>query len=401
MQLRAFLGEIERLKASEFPYTDSSKALEQIQGHFSTSLDYLNELSTDSHPPTVSAACDTACYAMQIYLPLLGFIVSSTSVRNAFEVYAPLLRMARRLLGAETGLIISSEWMFSPFTYIGLQQLSNFVLIGLPATESGNPFLIPLAGHELGHSIWNANSCGMLYRQDTERVVVQEIRGKWKEYNELFPDVKDSELETGIFARQTWVFASVWGMKQAEESFCDFIGLRIFGESYLHAFAYLLSAKQSGQRSVFYPNAVRRVGNLLRAAKQFQLDTSPDYLSMFKDLDGPKDAELRKKFLLSLADAASDSIVPNLIHQVDELISASGLNHRSKELVGKCAASFKVVVPAQKSGGIANVLNAAWMALLDDSFWTDPLHNDQKKDLLTEIVLKSFEVFEIEQLMVG
>ena len=38
--------------------------------------------------------------------------------------------------------------------YGSVNNLPGFVFIGLPAPESANPFLIPLGGHELGHSAW-------------------------------------------------------------------------------------------------------------------------------------------------------------------------------------------------------------------------------------------------------
>ena len=57
----------------------------------------------------------------------------------------------------ETRLILSSEWDYSPFMYDQITDLPSFVFIGLPACESANPLLLPLAGHELGHSVWVKN----------------------------------------------------------------------------------------------------------------------------------------------------------------------------------------------------------------------------------------------------
>ena len=44
-----------------------------------------------------------------------------------------------------------------------------------------------------------------------------------------------------MFCVQFWEQAVAWCLRQAEESFCDFIGVRLFHLSYLDAFAYLLS----------------------------------------------------------------------------------------------------------------------------------------------------------------
>ena len=188
-RLRAFLDEIQRLKGSEFPYPHSEHALQLIEASFSDYLAQLQKLGDGSNPATVRAACAAELTGLFEYLPFLGFILRSTNPRNAFEVYGPLLRLAREVVKPNIKLIISSEWDYSPLTYLGITHLPDYVLIGLPAHESGNPLLLPLAGHELGHSIWATIDLSSKYAAQIDTKVVADIRKRWSEYNGLFPDV--------------------------------------------------------------------------------------------------------------------------------------------------------------------------------------------------------------------
>lgn len=65
---------------------------------------------------------------------------------------------------------------FGIFTRIfSFTDLPNFVLIGFPAPESGNPLLIPLAGHELGHTVWKGRSLASKYKKSIEDTILSLI----------------------------------------------------------------------------------------------------------------------------------------------------------------------------------------------------------------------------------
>ena len=160
-RLKAFLTEVEQLDECEFPYEHSRVALRRIRDLFQKKLSLLESFDSKSDPSVLKQQCILSLSALFDYVPLLGFVLRSTNVRNSFEIFGPFLRLSRDLLepGVErvnqkTRLIISSEWDYSPFVYGEIPDLSNFVLIGLPAPESSNPLLLPLAGHrELGHAL--------------------------------------------------------------------------------------------------------------------------------------------------------------------------------------------------------------------------------------------------------
>jgi len=274
------------------------------------------------------------------------------------------------------------------------------VLIGLPAHESDNPLLLPLAGHELGHSIWATRDLSSKFGVLIDAKVIGDIKKRWTEYKALFPDVTSSTiLDTDFFAQQTWSPASDWGARQAEETFCDFAGLRIFGESYLHAFAYLLAPKQLWMRSVLYPNLVKRVDNLIKAATQYGLAVPAGYKDEFEDLLPPNSFDRQQTFLLSLADAASSSVTDALLLEVKGIIDSSLKNPTSESKVAEVLKDFQAVAPASDAGCLANMLNAGWQAFHDHELWMNISQIQSKEKTLKELILKSIEVFEYEQLL--
>lgn len=161
-RITAAIDEIERLRESDFPYPHAREALVELDRMFRAQLDVLRRIPEGAAVHVTNNACSASLYQLFVYVPILGFILRSTNVRNAFEAYSPLLRLARSLLGRDTKLILSSEWDYSPFVYMPMTDLPGFVLIGLPAPESANPLLVPLAGHELGHWLWQAANLGRI-----------------------------------------------------------------------------------------------------------------------------------------------------------------------------------------------------------------------------------------------
>src|SRR5271166_63597 len=131
-KLRAFLREIDGLLTSEFPHPDGREALEQLYAHYDGRLKRAERARpsssiADRHLAQVNES-------VSLHTDVLGFILRSTNVRNAFEVYVPLRRLIQQIIGKDARLITSSEWKFIPFTYpMTLDELPNYVLVGSPA----------------------------------------------------------------------------------------------------------------------------------------------------------------------------------------------------------------------------------------------------------------------------
>lgn len=400
-RVTAFLDEITKLKASDFPYRHAEQALVLIEQVFSGFLDRLKNLDAESDPETVKAACIAEVAGLFIYLPILGFILRSTNVRNAFEVYGPILRICKKVLGQNAKLLISSEWEYSPFTYTRVMYLPNFVLIGLPAHESSNPLLLPLAGHELGHTIWMDRNMHSQFSRPIENAIVSQITdSRWKEFQELHPEVKEKPAVTDdLIVRQTWRAATEWAARQTEETFCDMIGLRIFGESYCQAFAYLLSPGWRGPRALIYPNRRRRVENMSAAAKAYGVPTPPNFVELFEDMSEPAEYERNKKFLLSLADYSSQCQTDTVIKLASEIITEAEVKLPSKEKADDIYTDLEVVAPVQQAGCLANILNAGWRGFHDEKLWSKIPQLKSRSNVLKELLLKSIEVLEYEEII--
>lgn len=193
------------MEDSDFPYAQSREALGRIRDLFKDCRNRILQLPPDKALDIVKAMCGEVLTTLFRYLPLLGFILRSTNVRNAFELYGPLLRLARRIVSSTTQLILSSEWrMYSPFTYLRIPALPEFVLIGFPAPESANPLLLPLAGHELGHTVWGTRALGTQYKPEIEQHVINDVETNLAEYNGLFSsdNLIAGEGQNNIFVRQ-------------------------------------------------------------------------------------------------------------------------------------------------------------------------------------------------------
>jgi hypothetical protein len=401
-RIRAFLDELGRVKESDFPYEQPKEALSKIGADFQQRLDTLLKLSNNNDPSVVQTACSEATSQIFAYLPLLGFILRSTNVRNSFEIYSPLLRLARQILGPSTKLIISSEWEFSPFVYLPMAELPNFVLIGLPANESGNPLLAPLAGHEMGHTVWRQRSLDTQFEPHLENSIYDQIQLRWGDYSAQYPGADKNNIRNDLFTSQIVATVLSWALRQVEETFCDMMGVRLFGEAYLHAFAYLLAPGLPGQRPEAYPNMKTRVGNMLNAAGEFGIDVPSAYGTWFVDQPEPGPANAAKRLLLSLSDGALTSVVSELIRAVRMIADEAKVPQRSALKVAAICDSFRLLVPAAGAESMANILNAAWNAYHDGKLWEDmPLIFKKRDTVVREIVLKSVEVFEIEQRLVS
>ena len=78
----------------------------------------------------------------------------------------------------------------------------------------------------------------------------------------------------------------------------------------------------------------------------------------------------------------------------------SGIPASDPAQVDRIYVRFKLVVPAEKCLCLADILNAAWKAFRDTTFWQgDPQIGDKKDEVLKELVLKNIELFEIQEIL--
>lgn len=406
-RIRALLEELSKLGGSDFPYKDSASALEVITGIVKKDEEYLKHLDSKSDPETVIQCCMSSLSTIVKYLQIAGLILRSTNVRNAFEVVAPFRRLASQALEPgepdpkkrTTRLIISSEWDYSPFTYHHAAGIPGFVMIGLPAHESGNPLLIPLAGHELGHALWAKRECEKDLDKHLRAVILSICRRRWANYIEVFPNLTDqAELENDVFGTESWAPILRMVTQQSKETFSDYCGVLLFGESFLHAHAYLLSPCPEA-RSPEYPSLSVRISNLVRFAAKHKLDIPNNYEDLFTDEPNRLFSRV-ESFRLEIADEALGECEKLLRVHAEAAIAESGLPQRDNEQVERIHACFRRVVPPQNCKSLADILNGGWKAALQGDLWSKlPEVAARKDEILKELILKSIEVFDIEEIL--
>lgn len=412
-RLISFLKEITSIKECEFPYRHSDDALVTIENYFLEELiEPFKILDNSSDHETIKTHCFSIINNIFTFLPILGFILRSTDIRNSFELFGPLLRLTRKLMGhhladdpeskLEIKLVLSSDWEYSPYVYSNLPEFfSHFVLIGLPSPESSNPLLIPLAGHELGHLIWIRNKLSDNFNKYLQDVLFCIIHHKYdfcKKYFPYLPPDKPLNFNENNDIYEIMALAFDLTISQAEESFCDYVGLKIFHKSYLCAFAYLLSPKLFDVRSVRYPSMLKRVRNLIRASDKFNIPVPPGYVDLFDDAIH-LDLNPSGIFLLDLADEALNAVVDKLILLAESIVIESGVLNTNDDEIFRIYNRFKQIVPAEDCRSFQDIISAAWRAYEDEEIWKDrPKVRKNKNTILKDLVLKNIEVFEIENL---
>jgi len=262
-KLLAVIDQIRQLQLSDFPYEESKEALALLLALYKSDLARLEAMTEKTDHQVRQQACQHANVRIARYFKVLGFILRSTNVRNAFEIYSPLLTVCRTVYGGDAKLIVSSEWDFSPFTYPAVtDDFPNLMFIGLPSTEANNSLIVPLAGHEIGHSIWRKQtdkSPAITHLdQGLQKIIVDAYQSNWAVFEKIFKTGKSSnDLTTDLFLRNIWFQSYKLAVRQVEEIFCDILGLAIFGESFHYSMLYLISPNV-GDRAPHYPRLSSR-----------------------------------------------------------------------------------------------------------------------------------------------
>jgi hypothetical protein len=397
-KIRGVLDTLEEITALDFPFQHAKEALLELSKTFKNIEKTLGSLGPHNDPATVNTCCHQALEMLSLQLPTIGSIARSTEVSGPVEFHGPFLRIARQAIGPTARLIISSEWEISPNTLIvpELFHGHQFVLVGLPVSESDNSLITPLAGHELGHNIWEKEQYSQAVMKPVYEHLLELLNGKyWNAFQEEYRLTTKEQIEGDMFGVMIWENTIAWASAQCQELFCDMIGLLLFRESYFYAFAYLVAPWGFDRTEPRYPSIENRVAAMVAAADAYGIPTPTGFKNSFS---APQRSD--EDLLLAVCDEAVSLILPQLIKQAEEFISKKALAPDISD-ADRILQDFKRGVPATKANGICSILIAGWRlrcskenpwgagyALADDENWPSTLN---------EILLKSFEVFEIEQ----
>lgn len=393
LKLDAAIKLAQEFGASNFPHKDSSYVVAEILYRLR-----LMKARVDNadRPPFAEGSQRLAAVLISDALETMGIVANSTNVRNAFEVHGPVLTLARSLLKKDKRLILTFEWNYIPYTLpVVPLDLENVVVIGLPASEASNAFVLPAVGHELGHLLWSDNN------------VTQEISKLASEKaNELrnttFADRANALIGSaqgqGELDTLTSLSLSVdWSIRQLEEVFCDLTGLYLFGPSFLDCFEYMLEPPPMRHRDPLYPSVKQRASFLQDSSARFRAEAT-SFADKFEEQQNPfeKQAEA-DRFALDLADAVTRELAPAMADRVHSLCS-SVIAYAPQEMVEQVSASFMLGIPAERADGLDSILNAGWITFKNPDFMTGEA-DETRMAALNELIFKSIEILEIEKIM--
>lgn len=382
------------LSTEDFPYPDSTSALEALR------LQAEKLLSQAESFPALSPRIQhqfllQANYRLESFSQILGIIARSNSMRNNFEIYMPFRRLCESFFNGTMHLILSSEWNYTPFTYpMNLQELPTFIIIGLPAPESTNVLIFPSAGHELGHSIWLERSFSEKYSGDVYQRVTRYLRQHDRLLSPITPLSNDKD-QNDLFAKQLVDQFSTEAtnscLRQLEEVFCDFVGLQLFGESYLHAFQYLVAPGNSA-RSLDYPQTRERA-NILQLYSNRLGFNADNYIDEFIE-SSVSSSHLYETLLLRVADAVRDQLVDEMFSASIRCLHEAGAKSPSEEEIATSYDSFRQGMPTDKIESVGSLICAAWRLFLNQNNRALQKGDHSPISYVSDLVLKSVESHE-------
>ncbi len=395
-KLERIAQQLRIVKATDFSYPDCEIAIEQLLGSINKTKGKIDNL--ESRSPQLREALLREVNSVAIHTTqILGIIVRSSSTRNAFEFYNPFLTICKKALDENCKLILSSEWDYTPFTFPqNLEELPNFVIIGLPASESDNTLVFPVAGHELGHSIWSKEGLQTKFQPDLYRRVLEVFVENRSKLDELFPEVANADLNADMFAQHLISISVSQALSYCMELYCDFVGLCIFGESFLRAFEYLIAPTLSGQRSNRYPENKNRAKIISETANKIGISIE-GYDSNFKSDTQGKNK--RENFLQDMADLGTNRTIDELFEVAKNHLAGRNIQSPNDQEVQKIKSSFERGIPYSAEAGLGSLVSAAWTYVENSKGSVNANLGREHQELVNDLVLKSAEIAEYAEYM--
>ena len=390
-------SQIHQIDCVDFPYEAPQEALASLREAFDSYVRVFDEALLDGDDDQITAACKTVNYKIVEYHPILGFLLRATNIRNSFEAYDPLRELAHALLDHKPGVILSSEWDFSPFTYPAISDdLPDFVFIGLPASEAGNALILPLAGHELGHSIWGPGGVGEKLKSSINKTVFSSYLSDPRLFESIFRcECTEDTLLNDPTALSNLTLACGIAGRQCEEVFCDVIGVRLFAEAFIHSFEYLIVPSLGGDRSELYPPLQTRLQYMVKAAESFNQPLDDRHAPPL--LERKRMLPAREQFAVRMADTASIELFPSVLTSAKEYCQGRPVAEVSPDIVAFIETAFYNYTPAENARCFGNIISAAWKVYKHfDNFASEIEDRKEAFEILNNLSYKSLEVLEYE-----
>ncbi|MDQ6436145.1 hypothetical protein RB623_18970 [Mesorhizobium sp. LHD-90] len=401
-KLEKLVEQCKTLLTDDFPYADSKAALYALKAQAERLKTQADVIPSTSMATRQQLRLHIS-YKLESLTYILGIITRSGAMRNNFEIYQPFKLICSKFFEEETHFILSSEWNYTPFTYpMNLQELPDFIIIGLPAPESNNVLIFPAAGHELGHSVWLKRNLSERYSGEIFVEANEFLENNTGIINSLLPPATEGQAD--LFAKQikeqflSDVTASC--LRQLEELFCDFIGLRLFGEGYLHAFRYLVAPGDGSQRSTNYPQTKERAKFLQAYGARIGAHID-NYADDF--MDGRDRRNLAyEHFVLRAADFVRDKHVEEMYLTATKCTEEAGIVVNEAVSAQEIAMAFKYFengMPLDSVGSIGHLISAAWRMFLQTDHVKPTKGTQSVMGYVSDLVLKSVEAYDFKKAM--
>lgn len=395
-KVRNICRTIDALLDGDFPISSGRKALQKLREVFEEQEKKLDRAKKLSDAKTTSQIANIINVKSYQTLPILGFILRSTNVRNAFEILDPLQHIADSVLQGRPQLLLSCEWDYVPFAYPqSLEDLRSFVLIGLPASEAATALLVPLAGHELGHAVWRNRGIGGSAHATLQARCEILFQQNMPEFKKHFPEYDPTDIVYKEILPETIAEAVEIAVFQAEELFCDLFAYAVFGESYLYSFAYILAPGSGRSRTTMYPSYKTRMSVLKDvAAKEGVTLPGIDALDFIDEV-----ARLipRDRFVARMAEQSVSEVTDGLWQNVSTLISTGKVPRPNSTFTQRHLREFRVGIPAHQPVCLGDIINAGWAYYREIQTLKSQDEIAAKTDYLNEMVLKTIEVLEFRR----
>ena len=290
--------------------------------------------------------------------------------------------------------------IFTTNLCINSTVLPNYVLIGMPSSESSNALVLPLAGHELGHSVWQKDNLEGNYNPKINTLARQYLKDNWMKFRKasgqsagLQPT--DEQFDSNSLLMDCLSRIVSLTLSQIEETFCDAVGINLFGSSYAYAFHYMLAPSLGGLRSLEYPRLSLRAENLatLSGLDFVQLGFA-DYKTEFQER--PPALASVDDFISEAADTISQQLASEMYKKAKEVVSERAdfliTGAQTEEEILKM---FEHGVPSHAPRSLADILNAGWKYVMRKKGSFD----ESERNLVgwtSELILKSVEALEFK-----
>lgn len=401
-KIQAAIETSRSVASQNHPFEESKAALVIVERNLTELLNRIQRPT--SNDQLLRSACRLGLNGLEQMIPLIGFIERSTEVTGPVEFFGPFSKITRKLLNNNAKLVLSSTWVFNPHTVIYPDQVSgfiDFVFVGFPVSESDNAFLTPLAAHEVGHNLWNLHKLEDDFQPKVGELIVNLL--KTEDYKNRFSlDFQMAANSHDLVGQASWFPAAFWASKQLQESFCDFLAMYLFGPSYLYAFSHF-SCPGTASSDPKYPPVASRYEQLIEAAGLENWSLNQSMASgLFENFSRSAgiNASQHDNLLLEIADKCRQQLAVEIRSRARQVVNAAGLLYNETETV-KVKTEFENGLPSTSAKSLSAILNAGWDLFISNNL-TEEKNTKlgfQKKDflkLINELMLKSFEIFEIE-----